>query len=144
MLTINDIKKAVADKIRSKYNYKIYRNDVKEGYERPSFFIRVLPILTNLETANLIHSKVTVEITYFQQQKSEVDNLQKAEDLRQLFTGKLAVNERQLTIEDLRIEFAGQEDDVLQVLFDLDYYDAVTKTDTYDIMRELKLSEVNE
>lgn len=142
MLTFLNIKKAVADSIKTKFNYPIYINDVTEGFIRPSFFIRILPIMSEIANANTTHNKVTVEINYFQSQKSEQDNLQTMQTLRELFLQPLPVLGRKLICEDLRVEVANDEKQIYQFLFDLDYYDELPKTtEAYEFMGEILINE---
>ncbi|NNG67342.1 phage tail terminator family protein [Caldanaerobacter subterraneus] len=142
MLTFLDIKKAVADKIKARFNYPIYLNDVTEGFSRPSFFIRILPIMSEIATANTTHNKVTVEINYFQSKKEEKDNLQTMQALKELFLQPLAVLDRKLICEDLRVEVAEEEKQIYQFLFDLDYYDELPKTtESYEPMGEILINE---
>lgn len=142
MITFWDIKKAVAERIKTRFNYPIYVNDVTEGFSKPSFFIRILPILSEMANANTTHNKVTIEINYFQSKREEKDNLQTMQALRELFLQPLAVLDKRLICEDLRIEVADEEKQIYQFLFDLDYFDELPKvTETYELMGEIKISE---
>ncbi|MGB9813528.1 MAG: phage tail terminator family protein [Thermovenabulum sp.] len=142
MLTFWDIKKAVAERIKTKFNYPIYVNDVTEGFSKPSFFVRIFPITSEIANANTTHNKVTVEINYFQAQKSEQDNLQTMQVLKELFLQPLAVLDRKLICEDLRVEVAEEEKQIYQFLFDLDYYDELPKTtESYELMGEILINE---
>lgn len=144
MLTLIDIKKAIADKIRTKYNYKIYNNDVTEGFEKPCFFIRLLPILCNKISTTITQQTVTVEITYFQNKRSELDNLKVAQELQQLFQEKLEIKDRKLNCDDIRIDWAGEQNEILQVLFDLQFYQSTDKQYAEPPAGEIKISEVND
>lgn len=143
MIFLIDIKKAIADKIRTKYNYKIYNNDVTEGFEKPCFFIRLLPILCNKISTTVTQQTVTVEITYFQNKRSELDNLKVAQDLQQLFQEKLEVKDRKLNCDDIRVDWAGEQKEILQILFDLQFYQSIEKQYAEPPAGEIKISEVN-
>jgi len=142
MLTYWDIKKAVAERIKTRFSYPIYVNDVTEGFSKPCFFVRILPIMSEIANANTTHNKVTVEINYFQSQKSEQDNLRTMQTLRELFLQPLSVLDRKLICEDLRVEVAEEEKQIYQFLFDLDYYDELPKVaQDYELIGEILINE---
>lgn len=142
MLTLADIMLVVNSKLESKFKLKIYGNEVKEGFTRPSFFVQLLPTSSNLETVNLTSHSVTVVITHFTKEHDDPANLKIVDELRRLFVGKLQVKDRHLDISNFKVDFAG-EDNFPQASFDLHYYDDADKLpDEHELATELIIKEV--
>mgnify|MGYP001232335933 FL=1 len=125
MLTLVDVKAAINALLKDKYGYKVYGREVKEGFETPSFFVELLVDGMNAENVNFTSNTLTVIITYFQSEPSDLDNIKKYDGIKALFMPKLVVKDRHLTTGNFRYEYA--DTDFMQIYFDLNYYDGTTK-----------------
>lgn len=121
MLTLTDIKSAINTLLINKYGYKVYGREVKEGFDKPSFFVEFLPNGTNIENQNFTSNSLTVVITYLQDVLSDLDNIKKYDEIKALFMPKLLVKGRYLTVSDFRYEYA--DTDYMQIYFNLNYFD---------------------
>lgn len=141
MLSTLDIRKAVVNTLKSKYSYKIYGREVIEGFERPSFFVDIVSQF-NYITTNIQYVQTTITITYFQKQFNALDNEKVFDELKNLFGMKINVLDRKLTIMNPRIEYTGENMEIMQYVFDLNYYDEIIKpVENYDLMQELNINE---
>lgn len=118
MIDYKDIKTAV-NKQLSNLGIDIQSRDVREGFNRPSFFVQ----LDNASRSNYttqIGRMLTVRIYYFPSDRYEyaVEVLEMQDELEQLFDLKLPVKDRLLNITDLE---SGMSDGVLQCSFELEF-----------------------
>jgi hypothetical protein len=150
MIALSDIKSAVNQLLTSKFGYKVYGREVVKGFARPSFFIELLPSGSDTETQNFTSNKLTVIITYFQQMSqynnySDIDNVNMYDTISKLFGMNLSVGTRTLHPQNIRAEYTGDNLDILQASFDLDYLDdtgRVMNTEETVASLSLKLKEV--
>lgn len=131
------IKKAVNKLLSEKYpDYKIYGKEIKEGYDTPSFFTEILDKGSRAETKNFASGGFTVKITYFQNQKNELDQLEKVDEIKDLFKLIFCVEGRRLTVGEYSHDYIGEYSDILQISIDIDYKENTEKEDTAPIAAE--------
>lgn len=131
------IKKAVNKLLSEKYpDYKIYGKEIKEGYNTPSFFTEILDKGSRAETRNFASGGFTVKITYFQNQKNELDQLEKVDEIKDLFGLIFCVEERRLTVGEYSHDYIGEYSDILQISIDIDYKENTEKEDNAPIAAE--------
>ena len=78
--------------------YKIYGKEIREGYDAPCFFTEILDRGSRAETKNFAKGGFTVKITYFQTAKNELDQLEKVDEIKDLFGLFFCVEDRRLTV----------------------------------------------
>ncbi len=127
MLTLPDVKAAINKMLKDKYGYKVYGREVKEGFGTPSFFVELLVDGMNAENVNFTSNTLTVIITYFTDEHSDLDNIKKYDEIKGLFMPKLKVKDRYLTTSDFRYEYA--DTDFMQIYFNLNYFDELPKVE---------------
>lgn len=120
MLSLVSLKKAIVDKLRV-LNIKIIANEVKSGFEKPAFFISLIPI-SNDTGIDMQERVITVNIHYFSKEKTDIDNLKMIDNLNNLFINCIEVEDRVLTLYEKREEL---EDNVLQYKFDLRFTESI-------------------
>lgn len=84
---------------------------------------------TTYETKNFSKGGFTVKITYFQKEKNEADQLEKADEIRGLFGMVFVVGNRKLKTNEYSFVFIGQYSDILQINIDFDYMENTSKED---------------
>lgn len=142
MITLVDIKKSINQVLKTNFpDIKLYADEVKEGFTRPSFFTSIIPIIFNYDTTNYSSNKLMVVINYFSENETELENLKMIDGLKKAFGMTLKVSQRSFTLKNIRSEIV---DEVLQFRFDLDYYVDIEKIDNYEIMKELNLKQRGE
>lgn len=126
-----EIKKAVNGLLKGRYPpYKIYGKEIKEGYDTPCFFTEILDKGSRAETRNFAKGGITVKITYFQAEKNEMDQLEKADEIKDLFGLVFCVGDRRLTVGEYSHDFIGEYQDILQISIDIEYKENTQKDDT--------------
>lgn len=120
MIGYKDIKKSINSIIKSNFAAKVNSKDVKEGFERPSFFVDFNDVsITSYELQT--HHTMTVVVYYFPSDRTSysIELLDIQEKLYKAFDLKLEVKDRQLDID--AIEF-NVIDGVLEMTFELSFY----------------------
>lgn len=116
--------------------YKVYGKEIKEGYITPSFFTEILDKGSRAETKNFAEGGFTIKITYFQKEKNELDQLKKADEIKDLFGLIFFVGKRRLVVGEYSHDFIGEYSDILQISIDIDYKENTKKEDTAPIAAE--------
>lgn len=128
MIRLTDIYTAVNKLLRNRYQgFKIYGNDVAEGFDKPSFFVNLIPLNLSNESVNYTKNTYSIKVTYFQNTKNEIDNLSKADEIRALFGFHLKVCDQLCHITDFSYDFVGKDSDILQITIDIEYVDLILK-----------------
>jgi hypothetical protein len=116
---------------------EIQSNDVSEGFNRPSFFVK-FDNISKSSSLEHFNRSMTVRIYYF---PSDINNnslelLETQEILESAFDLKLEVLDRFLNIEDVNIDTV---DGVLHCYFDIQYSDTKDIQDDSELMNSLEL-----
>ena len=117
--------------------YKIYGKEIREGYDAPCFFTEILDRGSRAETRNFAKGGFTVKITYFQTEKNELDQLEKVDEIKDLFGLFFCVEDRKLTIGEFSHDYIGEYQDILQISIEIDYKENTQKEDTASIAQEI-------
>lgn len=135
-----EIKKAINGLLKGRYpppQYKIYGKEIREGYDAPCFFTEILDRGGKGETKNFAKGGFTIKITYFQTEKNELDQLEKVDEIKDLFGLFFCVGDRKLTIGEFSHDYIGEYQDILQISIEIDYKENTQKEDTAPIAREI-------
>ncbi|NFQ86825.1 hypothetical protein FDG04_16300 [Clostridium sporogenes] len=119
MISILDIKRAINAKLEDIENVEIYGNEVKEGFERPSFFVQLFMENNDLFSYSVTENFIIVEIVYFSKENTQLDNLKMYEKLKKSFSSPLELDNRKILSQKIRADF----NDVLSFKFNLNFYD---------------------
>lgn len=117
--------------------YKIYGKEIREGYDAPCFFTEILDRGSRAETKNFAKGGFTIKITYFQAEKNELDQLEKVDEIKDLFGLIFCVGDRKLTIGDFSHDYIGEYQDILQISIEIDYKENTQKEDTAPVAQEI-------
>ena len=118
--------------------YKIYGKEIREGYDAPCFFVEILDRGSRAETRNFAKGGFRVKITYFQTAKNELDQLEKVDEIKDLFGLIFCVGDRKLTIGDFSHDYIGEYQDILQISVEIDYKENTQKEETAPVAREIR------
>lgn len=135
MLSIVDIKKAIVTKLKP-FCINIVASDIRSGFKKPAFFVQIMPIGEDVNSDISINT-LTINIHYFSEEKTDLDNLKMIDKLKKVFINKLEINDRTVTISDKRYDI---DDNVLQFMFDIRYTEEVYREsiDTYDPIGDMQ------
>nr|WP_288976726.1 hypothetical protein [uncultured Blautia sp.] len=117
--------------------HKIYGKEIREGYDAPCFFTEILDRGGKGETKNFAKGGFTIKITYFQAEKNELDQLEKVDEIKDLFGLFFCVGDRKLTIGDFSHDYIGEYQDILQISIEIDYKENTQKEDTAPVAQEI-------
>ena len=117
--------------------YKIYGKEIREGYDVPCFFTEILDRGSRAETRNFTKGGFTVKITYFQTAKNELDQLEKVDEIKDLFGLFFCVGDRKLTVGEFSHDYIGEYQDILQISIEIDYKENTQKEDAAPVAREI-------
>lgn len=120
--------------------YKIYGKEIQEGYAPPCFFVEIIDHGSKAETKNFAKGGFTIKITYFQKEKNELDQLEKADEIKELFGLVFQVGKRRLTTGEYSHSFVGEYSDILQINIDFDYKENIQKEDTVPLAEGISLN----
>lgn len=139
MITYKQIKKAINDKLKSKFFIEINSKDISEGFIRPSFFVDFENITrTGLESQ--IERSFTVRIYFFPTSKDaySMEVLDVLEGLEEIFDLKLHVEDRYFNILETN---SDTTDGVLQFEFEIQYEDSreIEEAGQAEIMQVLEI-----
>lgn len=130
MIKTEDIQQSVADILFEKTGYRVYTNEVLEGFKAPCFFVEVK--IGQIQPANRKTFRAVAEIgiLYF----SQIDSNQRvrSEILLQEMMSKIAlwfmpyirVGDRALTLSFADTSFTGEDGDILSLSFSSAYFDS--------------------
>ena len=140
MISLVSIKKAIVSKLK-KIGIDIISNDIRSGFAKPAFFVQLMPI-SNDSYNGYQERIITVNIHYFSEDKTDLDNLKMDDKLNSLFVTTLKVNELSLPIYEKRSEI---DDNILQFKFDLRFTECTPipideEVEEYENMEELYIN----
>ncbi|SKA99346.1 hypothetical protein SAMN05443428_13517 [Caloramator quimbayensis] len=121
MITLTDIQRAISRKLYGEFGseYYIYTEEVKKELKRPSFFIDVIPVLTE----NFVDYKdklINIDIMYFSKNETNEENLRAINIFEQIFNSVLEVQGNTISIKALNYKVV---DNILHCSFTLDFTD---------------------
>lgn len=140
MIKLTDIYASVSKLLKENYGLKVYGNEVKEGYTRPSFFVQLLPVQILNSSTNFHEESYSIVITYFQPQPDSLDNYKKVDSMRELFGQKLNIGTRAVNVTDFSYNFVGEKSDVLQVYISVEFFNGIKKVDTAPPVGEVNIN----
>lgn len=124
MIPFRQIKKALADLLKSKYpDYKVHFDNVEKS-NAPYFYLELLPAASTWGT-EYTDRLIQVDITYIHPKDragriNRTEVLDVADVLDRLIRPVLAIKDRKITVQDSEITVV---DDVLHYIFTLDFTD---------------------
>lgn len=104
-----------------------YGNDTVDKAIPPYFFVECVPAGINRQTKNILHKTCSILITYVQRIPDQVDNLAKAEEIAEKLGMLLFVNDRKLRVLQYSHEYIGDNNNILQISFGLDWWEDARK-----------------
>jgi hypothetical protein len=123
-MNIMDIKTALFTKLKTNFpNNQLYGEKVKQGFNRPAFFIEIIPVSNKLFNKHLTERVVSIDIIFI----PDRDKNQEAEDilimldkLDSLFVSPLKIIDRYLTPQNNKNEIG---ESLLHYKFDLIFFE---------------------
>ena len=98
MIPIKELKASYIKVLREAVpGMRIYSNEVEEGYETPSLFVQMIPLIfKQRETASITRSSYMFETTFLQYKKNDAEQLEIIEKIRDKLGDHLEVEDRKI------------------------------------------------
>lgn len=148
MLTQIDILQSVRDILKANYDYPVYLDETKEGFESPCFFLKSIR-LSNKDSKCYELNNITIYLTFFSEKGTlTAEELYIIQDsLTSYFGSGIKVNKdnRYLLTRNLSHTIDGEDSDIITFSFDIQYYDYLYTKDkedeAYEKLNTLHLNE---
>ena len=133
-----DVIRTVNGLLKQKYpEITRYGNDTVDKAVPPYFFVECVPTGMDRQTKNMLHKSCSVLITYVQRVPDQLDNLEKAEEIGELLGMTVRIRDRELLVLRYSHEYIGDQNNILQISFGLDWWEDTRRPDTEEIMENL-------
>lgn len=144
MISIKELKSSYIKVLRKAVpNIKIYSNEVEEGYETPSLFVQMVPLIfKQRETASITRSSYMFETTFLQYKKNEAEQLEIMEKIRDTLGDHLKVGDRKLFVEEPEVQYTGQTKNIIQFVFKVEFLEDYRQTAIENMVKEIEVKEM--
>lgn len=138
MVLYQDIAKAVTMVIKGAFpEVSIYGDEVREGYKTPSFFIGIMPVNSINHTKSIKEEQLLITVSYFSNTTESLKNYRVMQELKAAFGQVLSVDNRRFTIQETNTEKVGEDGDIYQFTFDINYYELASSEPDSVLVREI-------
>ena len=138
MILYQEIAKAVTMIIKEVFpNAIVYGDEVREGYKKPSFFIDIMPVNSINHTKSIKEEQLLITVSYFSDTTDSLKNFQVMQQLKVAIGQVLCVDNRTLTIQEMTTEKVGEDGDIYQITFDINYFELANNEPRSDIAKEI-------
>ena len=138
MVLYQDIAKAVTMVIKGVFpKISIYGDEVREGYKTPSFFVGIMPVSSINHTKAIKEEQLLITVSYFSNTTESLKNFNVMQELKVAFGQMLSVDNRKFTIEEMNTEKVGEDGDIYQLTFDINYYELASTDPGSELARKI-------
>ena len=138
MVLYQDIARAVTMIIKEAFpNAIVYGDEVREGYKKPSFFIGIMSVTSINHTKSIKEEQLLITISYFSDTTESLKNYLVIQQLKVAIGQVLCVDNRRFTIQEMTTEKVGEDGDIYQITFDINYFELANNQPKSDIAKEI-------
>ena len=138
MVLYQDIAKAVTMVIKEAFpNIPIYGDEVREGYKTPSFFVGIMPVNSINHTKSIKEEQLLITVSYFSNTTESLKNYKVMQELKVAFGQVLSVDNRRFIIQETNTEKVGEDGDIYQFTFDINYYELASSESDSILAKEI-------
>lgn len=138
MVLYQDIAKTVTMVVKEAFpEIPIYGDEVREGYKTPSFFIGIMPVSSINHTKSIKEEQLLITVSYFSNTSESLKNYRVMQELKTAFGQVLSVDNRKFTIQETNTEKVGEDGDIYQFTFDINYYELASSELGSVLVREI-------
>ena len=143
MIPIKELKASYIKVLREAVpGMRIYSNEVEEGYETPSLFVQMIPLIfKQRETASITRSSYMFETTFLQYKKNDAEQLEIMEKIRDKLGDHLEVEDRKIFVEEPEIQYTGQAHNIIQFVFKVEFLEDCRQAAIEQMMQEVNKGE---
>lgn len=144
MIEIKELKSSYIKILREAVpGIRIYPNAVEEGYETPSLFVQMIPLIfRQRETTGIVRSRYMFETTLLQYEKDDAEQLEIMEKIRDKLGDHLAIGDRLLFIQEPELQYTGQTRNIIQFVFTIEFFDDYRESAVEQTTKEIKVKEM--
>ena len=144
MIPIKELKASYIKVLREAVpGMRIYSNEVEEGYETPSLFVQMIPLIfKQRETASITRSSYMFETTFLQYKKNDAEQLEIMEKIRDKLGDHLEVEDRKIFVVEPEIQFTGQAHYIIQFVFKVEFLEDCRQAAIEQMMQEVNMKEM--
>lgn len=132
-----DILQAIQQKLKERFPYPVYLQEVKEGFRPPAFFLKTMTVASP-QGRKEVYRDTDIYITYIPQKQtastSIYEVLAAAEDL---LRDGIAVQDRFFAVLSMNEELIGSDNDGGRLTLTVQYYDSADETEAAERMKVL-------
>lgn len=132
-----DILQAMQQKLKERFPYPVYLQEVKEVFRPPAFFLKTMTVASP-QGRREVYRDTDMYITYIPQKQtastSIYEVLAAAEDL---FRDGIAVQDRFFAVLSMNEELIGADNDGGRLTLTVQYYDSADETEAAERMKVL-------
>ena len=140
MIELADLKAACNAVLRRCYPaYSIYGSDSTEGLDRPGFYTEIIPYYFKYSSKNYADCSAGYKITFLEETPDEVAQLTLVAELRKAFGMTVRVAGRPLLVGQISHDYAGQNNDILQITISFEWVDIMTREEPEEIMQDVDI-----
>lgn len=145
MVKYNELIRAVNAKLKALYpNIRRYGVDTVDNAVTPYFFVECVPIGTRYDSLNFGLRRADMKITYVQRTPDQSGALKVFSETEEALGRLLYAGSRKLIIQDFTYDFVGENANILQMSFGLEWYENVNVPDTTPAAEDAEVSVVEE
>ncbi len=138
MVLYQELARAVTVIIKEAFpNAIVYGDEVREGYKKPSFFIGIMPVNSINHTKAIKEEQLLITISYFSDTTESLKNYQVMQQLKVAIGQVLCVDNRRFTIQEMTTERVGEDGDIYQITFDINYFEFANNEPSGEIAKEI-------
>ena len=136
MIPIKELKASYIKVLREAVpGMRIYSNEVEEGYETPSLFVQMIPLIfKQRETASITRSSYMFETTFLQYKKNDAEQLEIIEKIRD--------KDRKIFVEEPEVQYTGQTHNIIQFVFKVEFLEDCRQAAIEQMMQEVNMKEM--
>ena len=116
--------KSIAIMIEDEFDNKVYSDEVREDFEKPCFFIKLL-MHSQLQNKFYIKRNLSIICTYFpdEENKNEEHYMEMTDRFLLLFQRGINVEDRHFDVTDIHGDRIGEDEDIMQFTIEISYMD---------------------
>ena len=142
MIPLTEIKRELLAVLKDLYpkGYMFYGIEITEGYKKPSFFVQLVPVSSEVQTKRVKSRVFIFAITYFQKKIDEEDALRKVSEIENAYGNKVKIGTRYANVTDFEYEYVGEYNNILQARVTFSFNDLIDQSEEeHDLVEEVHL-----
>ncbi len=138
-MKVSDILRSVNETLRETFNIDIHTKETTEGYDRPCFFVDLIPNSISQFNKHYDEGSYQILITYADTKREDETLYQIIEQMKALFVRRLKVGDRSLRITSFDYDFVGDNNTQLEFTINIQFMEHIKGKESTDIIQDINL-----